>query len=221
MEKLQGVLGAASRGGVRSMAVTNPLGIDLDQYKYGFHDPEDTYAFKSRKGLDREIVEMISHMKSEPDWMRAFRLHSLGVWEKKPLPTWGGNVGEIDFNDIYYYVRPMENQGKTWEDVPENIKNTFDRLGIAEAGSYLHYVEGCTAPTYTSDSLHSAVVEIIVKEGARVRYTTIQNWSKNVYNLVTKRAVAYRDATMEWVDGNLGSKLTMKYPSVYMLEPGA
>ena len=111
------------------MAVTNPLGIDLDQYKYGFHDPEQ-YAFKSRKGLDREIVEMISHMKSEPEWMRAFRLHSLGVWEKKPLPTWGGNVGEIDFDDIYYYVRPMENQGKTWDDVPENIKKTFDRLGI-------------------------------------------------------------------------------------------
>jgi Fe-S cluster assembly protein SufB len=111
------------------MAVTNPLGIDLDQYKYGFHDPEQ-YAFKSRKGLNREIVEMISHMKSEPDWMRAFRLHSLGVWDKKPLPTWGGNVGEIDFNDIYYYVRPMENQGKTWDDVPENIKKTFDRLGI-------------------------------------------------------------------------------------------
>src|SRR5579872_1471341 len=313
------------------MAVTNPLGIDLDQYQYGFHDSEDAYAFKSRKGLDREIVEMISHMKSEPNWMRALRLHSLGVWEKKPLPTWGGNVGEIDFNDIYYYVRPMENQGKTWEDVPENIKRTFNRLGIPEAekkylagvgaqyesevvyhslreewtkqgvvfldmdsalrehpdivkeyfgtvippednkfsalnsavwsggsfvyvpegvrvdiplqayfrinaqnmgqfertliiaerGSYVHYVEGCTAPTYSSDSLHSAVVEIIVKEGARVRYTTIQNWSKNVYNLVTKRAVAYRDATMEWVDGNLGSKLTMKYPSVYMVEPGA
>src|SRR5438445_10456876 len=331
MDKLQGVLGAASRGGVRSMAVTNPLGIDLDQYKYGFHDPEDTYAFKSRKGLDREIVEMISHMKSKPDWMRALRLHSLGVWEKKTLPTWGGNVGEIDFNDIYYYVKPMENQGKTWNDMPENCMMTFDRLGlpdaekkylagvgaqyeievvyhslreewtklgvvfldmdsalreypdivkeyfgtvippednkfaalnssvwsggsfvyvpagvhvdiplqayfrinaqntgqfertliIAEPGSYVHYVEGCTAPTYTSDSLHSAVVEIIVKEGARCRYTTIQNWSNNTYNLVTKRAVAYRDATMEWVDGNLGSKLTMKYPSVFMVEPGA
>jgi Fe-S cluster assembly protein SufB len=313
------------------MVVTHPIGTDLDQYQFGFHDPEDTYAFKSRKGLDREIVEMISHMKREPDWMRTLRLHSLGVWEKKPLPTWGGNVGEIDFDDIYYYVKPMENQGKTWDEVPVDIKNTFDRLGIPEAekkylagvgaqyesevvyhslreewtkqgvifldmdsglrehpdivkeyfgtvipsednkfgalnsavwsggsfvyvpegvhvdvplqayfrinaqnmgqfertliiaerGSYLHYVEGCTAPTYTSDSLHSAVVEIIVKEGARVRYTTIQNWSKNVYNLVTKRAVAYRDATMEWVDGNLGSKLTMKYPSVYMVEPGA
>ncbi|HET7263380.1 MAG TPA: Fe-S cluster assembly protein SufB, partial [bacterium] len=111
------------------MAVTNPLGIDLDQYKYGFHDPEQ-YAFKSRKGLDREIVEMISHMKSEPDWMRAFRLHSLGIFEKRPNPTWGGNVGEIDFNDIYYYVKPAENQGRTWDEVPENIKKTFDRLGI-------------------------------------------------------------------------------------------
>src|SRR6201993_3785903 len=114
------------------MAVTNPLGIDLDQYKYGFRDPEE-YAFKSRKGLDLEIVEMISHMKGEPDWMRALRLPSLGVFEKKPIPTWGGNVGEIDFNDIYYYVKPAENQGKTWDDVPENIKRTFDRLGIPEA----------------------------------------------------------------------------------------
>src|SRR5438105_4447726 len=111
----------------------SPLGIDLDKYKYGFRDPEDTYAFKSRKGLDREIVQMISHMKSEPDWMRAYRLHSLGVFEKKPTPTWGGNVGEINFDDIYYYVKPMENQGKTWEEVPENIKKTFDRLGIPEA----------------------------------------------------------------------------------------
>src|SRR5215831_13323116 len=312
------------------MAVTNPLGIDLDQYKYGFRDPEQ-YAFKSRKGLDREIVEKISHMKEEADWMRALRLHSLGVWEKKPLPTWGGNVSDIDFNDIYYYVKPAENQGKTWDEVPENIKRTFDRLGIPEAekkflagvgaqyesevvyhslreewtkqgvvfldmdsglrehpdivreyfgtvvppednkfaalnsavwsggsfvyipagvhvdiplqayfrinaqnmgqfertliiaepGSYVHYVEGCTAPTYTSDSLHSAVVEIKVLEGARVRYTTIQNWSKNVYNLVTKRAAAYHDATMEWVDGNLGSKVTMKYPAVLLMEPGA
>ena len=313
------------------MAAVNPLGIDLDQYKYGFHDRDDTYAFKSQKGLSRTVVEQISHMKDEPEWMRAYRLHALGVFEKKPMPTWGGNVAQIDFDDIYYYMKPMENQGKTWDDVSPEIKRTFDRLGIPEAekkylagvgaqyesevvyhslreewtkqgvvfldmdsglrehpdivkeyfgtvvppednkfaalnsatwsggsfvyvpegvhvtiplqayfrinaqnmgqfertliiaerGSQVHYVEGCTAPTYTSDSLHSAVVEIIVKEGARVRYTTIQNWSKNVYNLVTKRAVAYRDATMEWVDGNLGSKLTMKYPSVYMLEPGA
>src|SRR5579884_208652 len=313
------------------MAVVNPLGIDLDQYRYGFHDPVDGYAFRSERGLSRKVVEQISHLKSEPDWMRAYRLHSLGVFEKKPMPTWGGNVGEIDLDNIYYYMKPTEGQGRTWDDVPENIKRTFDRLGIPEAekkylagvgaqyesevvyhslreewtkqgvvfldmdsglrehpdivkeyfgtvvppednkfaalnsavwsggsfvyvpagvhvtiplqayfrinaanmgqfertlivaeeGSYVHYVEGCTAPIYTTDSLHSAVVEIIVKKGARVRYTTIQNWSKNVYNLVTKRASVYADATMEWVDGNLGSKLTMKYPSVYMVEPGA
>src|SRR5229473_1800598 len=309
------------------MAVANPLGIDIDQYKYGFHDPEDTYAFKSRKGLDREIVEMISHMKSEPDWMRAYRLHSLGVFEKKPMPTWGGNVGEIDFNNIYYYVKPMENQGKTWEDVPENIKKTFDRLGIPEAekkflagvgaqyesevvyhslreewtkqgvvfldtdtalkehpdifkkyfgkiippednkfaalnsavwsggsfiyvpkgvkvdlplqayfrinkenigqfertliiadeGAEVHYIEGCTAPVYSSESLHSAVVELIAFKDAKLRYTTIQNWSNDVYNLVTKRAYAYQGARVDWVDGNIGSKLTMKYPGIYLL----
>ena len=271
-------------------------------------------------------------MKSEPKWMTDFRLKSLQIFERKPLPTWGGDLTGIDYDDIYYYVRPMENQGRTWEDVPADIKNTFDRLGIPEAerkflagvgaqydsevvyhslredlerqgviflghgwraararghrpkqyfgtvippadnkfsalnssvwsggsfvyvpagvhveiplqayfrinsenmgqfertliiaeeGSYVHYVEGCTAPTYSSNSLHSAVVEIIVKRGARVRYTTIQNWSKNVYNLVTKRTKVYGDGTMEWVDGNLGSKLTMKYPSCYLMEPGA
>src|SRR5205807_2280441 len=163
---------------------------------------------------------------------------SLGVFEKKPTPTWGGNVGEINFDDIYYYVKPMENQGKTWEEVPENIKKTFDRLGIPEAEK--KFLAGVGAQ-YESEVVYHSLREEwtkqgvvfldmdsalrehpdIVKEGARVRYTTIQNWSKNVYNLVTKRAVAYRDATMEWVDGNLGSKLTMKYPSVYMLEPGA
>jgi len=287
------------------MAVTNPLGIDLDQYKYGFHDPEQ-YAFKSRKGLDREIVEMISHMKSEPEWMRAFRLHSLGVWEKKPLPTWGGNVGEIDFDDIYYYVRPMENQGKTWDDVPENIKKTFDRLGIPEAekkylagvgaqyesevvyhslreewtkqgvifldmdsglreyadivkeyfgtvippednkfsalnssvwsggsfvyvpegvhvdiplqayfrinaqnmgqfertliiaerGSHVHYVEGCTAPTYTSDSLHSAVVEIIVKEAPAS--ATRRSRTGRRTSITSSRSGRWPTATPRW-----------------------
>lgn len=295
------------------MATTNPLGIDLDTYKWGFRDPEN-YVFKARKGLDREVVEEISHMKSEPDWMRAIRLHSLEHFRARALPTWGADLSQIDFNDIYYYLKPTEGKGRTWEDVPEDIKRTFDRLGIPEAekkylagvgaqyesesvyhnlkeeweklgvvfldtdtalkkhpeifqqyfgtvvppednklaalntavwsggsfvyvpegvkvdiplqayfrinaekagqfertliicepGSYVHYVEGCTAPIYTTDSLHSAVVEIIVKEGARCRYTTIQNWSTNTYNLVTKRAVAYRDATMEWVDGNLG-----------------
>ncbi len=295
------------------MTTTNQLGIDLDRSKYGFRDPEK-YVYKARKGLDREIVEMISSMKSEPEWMRAYRLHSLEHFQQRPTPTWGANLLQIDFNDIYYYLKPTEKKERSWDEVPEEIKRTFDRLGIPEAerkflagagaqyesesvyhnlkeeweklgvifldtdsalrehpdivkeyfgtvvppednklaalnsavwsggsfvyvpegvhvdiplqayfrinaqnmgqfertmiicepGSYVHYVEGCTAPTYTTDSLHSAVVEIIVKEGARCRYTTIQNWSTNTYNLVTKRAVAYRDATMEWVDGNLG-----------------
>jgi Fe-S cluster assembly protein SufB len=312
------------------MAVTNPLGIELDQYKWGFRMPEN-YVFKSRKGLSREVVEEISYLKGEPDWMRAFRLHSLEVFLKKPLPTWGPDLSGINFDDIYYYIKPTDRQARSWDDLPPEIKDTYERLGIPEAerkflagvgaqyesevvyhslkeeweklgvifvdtdtavreypdlvreyfgtvvppednkfaalnsavwsggsfiyvpagvkvdiplqayfrinaenvgqfertliivepGAYVHYVEGCTAPIYTTDSLHSAVVEIIVKEGARCRYTTIQNWSKNVYNLVTKRAVAYRDATMEWVDGNLGSKITMKYPSVYLVEPGA
>ena len=303
---------------------------ELGDYKFGFRN-EENYAFKSRRGLDREIVEEISWMKSEPQWMRDFRLRSLRTFERKPLPTWGANLGEVDFQNMFYYIKPMEKQGRTWEEVPEDIKNTFDRLGIPEAerkflagvgaqyesevvyhslredlekqgvifldmdgglrehpeivqeyfgtvippadnklaalnsavwsggsfvyipegvhveiplqayfrinaenagqfertliiaepGSYVHYVEGCTAPTYSSDSLHSAVVEIIVKRGARVRYTTIQNWSKNVYNLVTKRTSVYGEGTMEWVDGNLGSKVTMKYPSCYLLEPGA
>jgi Fe-S cluster assembly protein SufB len=303
---------------------------ELDQYKFGFNMPEN-YAFKSRKGLDREIVEEISWMKGEPQWMRDFRLRALRTFERRPLPQWGGDLNQIDFQNIYYYIKPVEKQGRTWDDVPADIKTTFDRLGIPEAerkflagvgaqyesevvyhslredlekqgvifldmdsglrehpdivreyfgtvippndnklaalnsavwsggsfvyvpegvhveiplqayfrinaqnagqfertliiaepGSYVHYVEGCTAPTYSTDSLHSAVVEIIVKRGARVRYTTIQNWSKNVYNLVTKRTSVYGEGTMEWVDGNLGSKLTMKYPSCYLLEPGA
>jgi Fe-S cluster assembly protein SufB len=303
---------------------------ELDNYKFGFNMPEN-YAFKSRKGLDRDIVEEISWMKSEPQWMRDFRLRSLRTFEKRPMPNWGASLADIDFQDIYYYIKPMAEQGRSWDDVPADIKTTFDRLGIPEAerkflagvgaqyesevvyhslredlqkqgvvfldmdgglreypeivqeyfgtvippndnklaalnsavwsggsfvyvpagvrveiplqayfrinaesagqfertliiaeeGSYVHYVEGCTAPTYSSNSLHSAVVEIIVKRGARVRYTTIQNWSKNVYNLVTKRTSVYGEGTMEWVDGNLGSKVTMKYPSCYLLEPGA
>src|ERR1700724_2651285 len=299
-------------------------------YSPGFHVAEN-YAFKSKKGLNREIVSQISEMKGEPSWMPPFRLKSLEHFMKRPMPTWGADLSSINFDDIYYYIKPVQQQGKTWEEVPVEIKDTFDRLGIPEAerkflagvtaqyeseavyhkvredleklgviftdmdtalrlypdlvkehfgtvippsdnkfaslnsatwsggrfvyvpenvrveiplqayfrinaqnmgqfertliiaapGSYVHYVEGCTAPTYASDSLHSAVVEIKVMEGARVRYTTIQNWSKNVYNLVTKRAAAYRDATMEWVDGNLGSKVTMKYPAVLLMEPGA
>jgi len=298
--------------------------------KYGFHD-EDGFVFKSRRGLDREIVAQISDMKGEPAWMRDYRLKALEIFEKKPMPSWGPDLSAIDFQNIFYYVKPTSEEAKSWEDVPADMKRTFDKLGIPEAeqkflsgvgaqydsevvyhkiqeklekqgvlflscdqglkehealfkqyfgtvipstdnkfaalnssvwsggsfiyvpkgvhvdvplqayfrintrdmgqfertliivdeGAFVHYVEGCTAPTYSSDSLHSAVVEIIVKPGARCRYTTIQNWSNNVYNLVTKRAVAYRDATMEWVDGNLGSKITQKYPSVYMMEPGA
>ncbi|MCM8748997.1 Fe-S cluster assembly protein SufB [Thermomicrobiaceae bacterium CFH 74404] len=300
------------------------------EYKYGFRDPEQ-YVFKTRKGLDREVVEQISWIKGEPDWMREFRLKALEYFQRRPLPTWGADLSELNFDDIYYYVKPTEKQGRSWDEVPEYIKQTFERLGIPEAerkflagvgaqyesevvyhslredlerqgvifvdmdtavreypdlvkqyfgtiippndnkfaalnsavwsggsfvyvpegvrveiplqayfrinaenmgqfertliivepGGYVHYVEGCTAPIYSTASLHSAVVEIIVKEGARCRYTTIQNWSKNVYNLVTKRAAAYRDATMEWVDGNLGSKVTMKYPAVWLMEPGA
>src|SRR5690606_225379 len=291
----------------------------------------DVAVFRTEKGLSRRVVEQISEMKGEPGWMREIRLKALDIFLSKPMPTWGGDLSELNFDDIYYYSRPTDRQGRSWDEVPENIKRTFDRLGIPEAeqkwlagvsaqydsevvyhnmrkdleeqgvifcdtdtavreypdlvreyfgtvvpasdnkfaalntavwsggsfvyvpegvevtiplqayfrinaenlgqfertliicepGSKVHYVEGCTAPIYSTDSLHSAVVEIIVKKGAQCRYTTIQNWSHNVYNLVTKRAVAYEDATMEWVDGNLGSKLTMKYPAVYMLGRGA
>ena len=304
--------------------------IDIGEYQYGFRDEED-YVFKSGRGLTRATVEEISAMKNEPDWMRDFRLKALDHFQKRPMPNWGADLSGIDFDDIFYYIRPAEKQGKTWEEVPEYIKNTFEKLGIPEAerkflagvgaqyeseviyhslredlekqgvlfldmdsglrehpelvkkyfgtiipyndnkfaalnsavwsggsfiyvppgvridvplqayfrinaenmgqfertliivdkDAYVHYVEGCTAPTYTTNSLHSAVVEIIVLEGGRCRYTTIQNWSKNVYNLVTKRAAAYKNATMEWVDGNLGSKVTMKYPAVWLMEEGA
>ncbi len=282
-------------------------------YKYGFSDPEN-YFFKSGRGLSPELVASISEHKDEPEWMRATRLKALEYFRARPLPTWGGDLSEIDFENIFYYIKPTEKQADSWEDLPPDIKNTWDRLGIPEAerkflagvgaqyesevvyhklqedlerqgvifldmdsglreheelvkqyfgtiippndnkfaalntavwsggsfiyvppgvkvemplqayfrinaenmgqfertliivdeGAYVHYVEGCTAPIYSSDSLHSAVVEIIVKPNARCRYTTIQNWSTNVYNLVTKRAVAYENATMEWVDGNLG-----------------
>jgi len=304
-----------------------------DEYieKYGFHEAEN-YSFKSRKGLDVEIVKEISHMKKEPQWMTDFRVRAYEAFEARPMPNWGSNVlGQIDFNDIYYYIKPTDKAAGSWEELPSEIKNTYDKLGIPEAekkylagvgaqyeseviyhnlakdleskgvifkdtdsalrehpelfrqyfgtiipptdnkfaalnsavwsggsfiyvppgvhiemplqayfrinaknvgqfertliivdeGAQVHYVEGCTAPVYSSDSLHSAVVEIVIKKGGRCRYTTIQNWSTNVYNLVTKRAAAYQDATMEWVDGNLGSKLTMKYPAVYLMEPGA
>jgi len=311
------------------MAVNSIDQVNTD-YQYGFSDPED-YVFKSGRGLTPEVVTKISEMKDEPAWMRAFRLKALEYFNRRPMPNWGADLSDIDFGNIFYYVKPSEQAGRTWEEVPEGIKNTFDRLGIPEAekkflagvgaqyesetiyhklredlakqgvifldtgvalkeqpelfkqyfgtvippndnkfaalnsavwsggsfiyvppgvhvdlplqayfrinaenmgqfertliivdeGAYVHYVEGCTAPTYSSDSLHAAVVEIIVKKGGRCRYTTIQNWSKNVYNLVTKRAMAYQDATMEWVDGNLGSKITMKYPAIWLMEPGA
>lgn len=302
----------------------------IGEYKYGFRDP-DTYVFKSRKGLDREIVEQISNMKGEPQWMLDFRLKAFEHYQQRPIPTWGGDLSKLDLDNIYYYVKPTEQESQSWDDVPETIKNTFDKLGIPEAeqkflagvgaqyesemvyhkiqqnleekgviflsiedglrqhpdlfreyfatvipiednkfaalnsavwsggsfiyvpkgvtidlplqayfrlnvanigqfertliiadeGSRIHYVEGCTAPTYTTDSFHSGVIEIILKKNARVRYTTIQNWSNNVYNLVTQRALVNEGATMEWVDANLGSKLTMKYPSCYLLGPGA
>ena len=297
--------------------------------KYDFRT-ESKAVFKARKGIDPEIVAQISEMKGEPDWMRDFRLKSLEIFNQKPMPNWGGDL-DIDFQDIYYYLKPSNQQERSWDDVPAEIKETFEKLGIPEAerkylagvkaqfesevvygsleedlakqgvifldtdtalkehpdlfkeyfgtiippsdnkfaalnsavwsggsfiyvppgvkiefplqayfrinaenmgqfertliivdeGASIHYVEGCTAPMYSSESLHSAVVEIVCKRGSRCRYTTIQNWANNIYNLVTKRAVAYADATMEWVDGNLGSKLTMKYPAVYMMEPGA
>ncbi|MFZ5912245.1 MAG: Fe-S cluster assembly protein SufB [Chloroflexota bacterium] len=303
---------------------------DIGQYKYGFHDPEN-YVFKAQKGLTREVVEQISHIKGEPGWMLDFRLKAYEHFKSRPMPTWGPDLSGLDLDDIYYYVKPTEGQGKSWDDVPADIKNTFDKLGIPEAeqkflagvgaqyesemvyhsiqehlekqgviflsiedglrqhpdlfreyfgtvipiedntlaalnsavwsggsfvyvpkgvkvdlplqayfrlnianvgqfersliivdeGAQVHYVEGCTAPQYTTDSFHSGVIEIIVKRGARSRYTTIQNWSTNVYNLVTQRAKVFGDGTHEWVDANLGSKVTMKYPSCYLMEPGA
>src|SRR5215212_6597600 len=251
--------------------------LGLDEYKFGFHDPEEYFFKTPRKGIDPEIVAMISKHKNEPEWMLEFRLKALESFLEKPTPTWGGDLSAMDYADIYYYIRPMENQGRSWDDVPDDIKNIFEKyfgtiippddnkfaalnsavwsggsfvyippgvsvdiplqayfrinaenmgqfertLIIADEDSYVHYIEGCTAPTYTTNSLHSAVVELIAKPGARIRYSTIQNWSHNTYNLVTKRGVAHENATIEWVDGNLGSKLTMKYPAVYLVGEGA
>src|ERR687885_240820 len=302
--------------------------LDLGRYQLGWIDPTEDYIFKPKKGLNEEIVAEMSWMKGEPDWMRQFRLRALRIFEKKPmLPWFAVNMPDLDFQDIYYYIKPIDKQVDAWENLPDSVKKTYEKLGIPEAerkylagvtaqyesevvyhrnredlesmgvlfmdmdtalrehpelvkeyfgtvippgdnkfaalnsavwsggsfiyvppgvhvemplqayfrinaenmgqfertliivdeGAYVHYVEGCTAPMYTTDSLHSAVVEIIVNKGARCRYTTIQNWSTNVYNLVTKRAVAHEDATMEWVDGNLGSQLTMKYPAIWLL----
>lgn len=299
--------------------------FDVTNYQFGFHDKIKPF-FASKKGLSEQIVREISHMKNEPAWMLEARLKALVIYMAKKLPVWGGNLTKLNFDEIFYYVKPMDKQGRTWDEVPAEIKNTFEKIGIPQAeqkflagvgaqydseviyhsiskmlskkgvifvdsdtavqkypelvrqyfgkvipaadnkfaalntavwsggsfiyvpkgvhvelplqayfrinarnmgqfertliiadeGSYVHYVEGCTAPIFTTDSLHSAVVEIIVKKGARVRYTTIQNWSKNVYNLVTKRMFVEEEGFGEWIDGNLGSQLTMKYPSVYL-----
>src|SRR3989338_8285528 len=302
----------------------------ITDYKYGFAKPE-RYAFKAKKGLSKKTVEEISWHKNEQDWMRKFRLSAYDIFLSKPTPAWGGDLTKIKYDDIYYYIKPTAKKANSWEDLPAEIKDTYDRIGIPEAekkflggvsaqyesevvyksiqkalvkkgvvfldmdsglreypdlvkryfgtlipphdnkfaalnssvwsggsfiyvppgvkvelplqayfrinaanmgqfertliiaeeGSYVHYVEGCTAPVYSTDSLHSAVVEIFVKKGARDRYTTIQNWSQNVYNLVTKRMRVEEGATGEWIDGNLGSRLTMKYPSVYLMGKGA
>ncbi|MEM0271632.1 MAG: Fe-S cluster assembly protein SufB [Thermoprotei archaeon] len=308
--------------------VVSPILLDYSKYDF----KEDTkYVYVAEKGLSRSVVEEISRIKGEPEWMTKFRLHALEVFNSKPMPKWGPDLSGIDFDTLRYYLKPTDKKAKDWSELPEDIRRTFERLGIPEAerkyfagvgaqydsesvyhsikeelskkgvifvdtdtavkqypelvkkyfgtivppednkfaalnsavwsggsfvyvpkgvevdiplqayfrinasnmgqfertliiveeGAKVHYMEGCTAPVYSTDSLHAAVVEIIAKEGARVRYTTIQNWSRNVYNLVTKRAYAYRNATVEWVDANIGSKVTMKYPSVYLLGPGA
>lgn len=303
--------------------------INFD-YKYGFSVSEKN-VFKARKGIDESVVKQISKMKKEPKWMTDYRLQSYKIFLEKPMPLWGADLSKINFDDIYYYIKPINNQAKSWEDLPQEIKTTYDRIGvpeaekkflsgvsaqfesevvyesiikeldkigvifcdmdtalkkypdiikkyfgtvipnrdnkfsalnssvwsggsfvyvpkgvkvklplqayfrinaerfgqfertliIAEEGSYVHYVEGCTAPIYTTSSLHAAVVEIIVKKNARVRYTTVQNWSKNVYNLVTKRTRVEENGVMEWVDCNIGSGITMKYPSCYLMGKGA
>jgi len=298
-----------------------------DYSRYDFKDPVDMYVYVSKRGLSKETIEEISRLKNEPEWMLKFRLDAYETFLKLPMPKWGADISSIDFNRIYYYARPTDKKGKSWDEVPEKIKNTFERLGIPEAerkflagvgaqyesevvyhklredlerkgvifcdtdtalqkyedifrkhfakvvppndnkfaalnsavwsgGSFVyvpegvevdmplnayfrinsqnmgqfertliiaepyskvHYIEGCTAPVYSTESLHAAVVEVIAKKGATVRYTTLQNWSDDVYNLVTKRAYAYENAVIEWVDANIGSKVTMKYPSVYLM----
>jgi Fe-S cluster assembly protein SufB len=305
--------------------------LDLGRYQLGWADEED-YVYKPKKGLSREIVEEMSWMKGEPDWMRDFRLKALRHFERRPMAPWfATNMPDLDFQDIYYYIKPVDRQVDAWDQLPESVKNTYEKLGIPEAerkylagvtaqyesevvyhrnredleaqgvlfcdmdtglreypeivkrwfgkvippndnkfaalnsavwsggsfiyvpkgvkvemplqayfrinaenmgqfertliiadeGSQVHYVEGCSAPVYSSDSLHSAVVELVALPGARITYTTIQNWSNNVYNLVTKRARAEAEARVEWIDGNIGSRLTMKYPSVYLMGPKA
>jgi Fe-S cluster assembly protein SufB len=309
---------------------TVDLGLDLSRYKLGWSD-EVEYVYKPKRGLDEEIIKEISWMKGEPQWMRDFRLKSYRHFQKRPMPNWGGDLSEIFFDEIFYYIKPTEKQVDVWDELPESVKNTYEKLGIPEAerkylagvtaqyesevvfhrnredlerlgiifcdmdtalrehpeivkayfgrvippndnkfsalnsavwsggsfiyvpkgvkvpmplqayfrinaenmgqfertliiadeGSEVHYIEGCSAPVYTTDSLHSAVVEIIVRPSARVTYTTIQNWSPNVFNLVTKRARVEAEGHMEWIDGNIGSRLTMKYPAVVMVGPKA
>jgi Fe-S cluster assembly protein SufB len=299
-------------------------------YRFDWKDADHS-VFEPKRGLNEQVVEEISALKNEPEWMRKIRLKSLRYFDMRPMPWWGADLSDIDFDNIFYFIRSTEKQASNWDELPADIKDTWDKLGIPEAekkylggvsaqyesevvyhkikaeldeigviftdmdsavrdypdlvkehfgsvippndnkfaalntavwsggsfiyvpkgvhvdiplqayfrinaenmgqfertliiadeGSYVHYVEGCSAPIYSSDSLHSAVVEIKAMKGARVRYTTIQNWSTNVYNLVTKRAVAHEDAVMEWVDGNIGSKVTMKYPSIYLVGQGA
>ena len=301
--------------------------LDMDYSKYDFKDSTEMYVHLSKKGLSKDTVREISKLKDEPEWMLDFRLRAYDVFMKKPMPQWGGDLNKIDFQNIFYYAKASEKTEKNWDDVPENVKNTFDKLGIPEAekkflagvgaqyesevvyhslredlakqgvlfldtdtalkeqpelfkkyfakiippednkfaalnsavwsggsfiyippgvkvdmplqayfrinaenigqfertliiadeGSEVHYIEGCTAPVYSSESLHVAVVELIAHKDAKLRYTTIQNWSNDVYNLVTKRAYAYEGATVEWIDGNIGSKLTMKYPGIYLM----
>ena len=307
-----------------SMATEN---IQMDYSKYDFKDSTDMYVHLSKKGLSKETVISISKLKNEPQWMLDFRLRAFEVFMKKPMPNWGADLSTIDFQNIYYYAKASEKTEKNWDDVPENVRNTFDKLGIPEAekkflagvgaqyesevvyhhlredlekqgvvfldtdtalkekpellkkyfgkiippednkfaalnsavwsggsfiyippgikvdmplqayfrinaenigqfertliivdeGAEVHYIEGCTAPVYSSESLHCAVVELVALKDAKLRYTTIQNWSSDVYNLVTKRAHAYEGATVEWIDGNIGSKITMKYPGIYLL----
>ncbi len=310
---------------------TTAQDLDLGRYQLGWSDVEDYYVFKPKKGLSEDIVREMSWMKGEPEWMTQRRLKALRYFERRPMPTWGGDLSGIDFNDIYYYIKPVDRQVSAWDQLPESVKATYEKLGIPEAerkylagvtaqyesevvyhrnreelakqgvlfcdmdtalreypdivkayfgtiippndnkfaalnsavwsggsfiyvppgvkvemplqayfrinaenmgqfertliiadeGAQVHYIEGCSAPVYSTDSLHSAVVEIVCKPGSRVTYTTIQNWSNNVYNLVTKRARAEAEAHMEWIDGNIGSQLTMKYPSVYLMGPKA
>ena len=313
------------------MTDTEPkVAIDLGKYQLGWSDEED-YVYKPQKGLNEDIIREMSFMKKEPEWMLDFRLRSYKIFQSKPMPNWGGDTSGINFDDIYYYIKPTEGQVDAWEELPDSVKDTYEKLGIPEAerkylagvtaqyesevvyhrnredleaqgvifsdmdsavreqpellqkyfgtlippgdnkfsalnsavwsggsfiyvppgvevemplqahfrinaenmgqfertliiadeGATLHYIEGCSAPVYSSDSLHSAVVELVALPGARITYTTIQNWSNNVFNLVTKRAAAYDEARVEWIDGNIGSRLTMKYPAVYLMGPKA